>query len=682
MPVSQSRLLACILLSTLSAASWADVVIVDTVADENKVDNSLCSLREAVVYIKAKNAQVDSTNINIALINQKISVLLQTNAENENEIYAITTKPEAQQDKARLKVLQDEVTANNTTIKNFKADIQTLEDNLQKFRDTGLNGCKTHDGAGSDTITLNTPGAYILSSPITIDSSLNIKSSLTFTEDSTDTLLNTSSERTLFKPSGVFRLFIIDDGKANYDPDAPTAPDRRISVTFTNIDFQGCNQSACANEGGIFYNAETLTIIQSVISGGIASANGGAIYSAAHSAFTATQVLFQQNKAADGAAIYSQEVNLLIQKSLFLDNNASNIVKVINKSATADYNKEQLIENSTFAKNNGIAISAHQGLTLNSLTVILNNGGISYNNDVPAVFNSIIAGNNGQDCLQFGALPNNTTPYFTNNIFQNGCNPGIATHHNRQISGTGDETLIADSNNDGICDRPPAVGLLCPLATNGGLTQSFKPRLLVSYRTIDDAPIVNKAYTKLGTNVGKSCSTSDQRDKPRLTDVNGDCDIGAVELQDIGANTVPHQGQDITYGQKAVFDLYEKIGDGELLPAAYCQNIHGPGNYLDGCVYSPTKLTKGFITFDGVNHTVSYQATLADFHGYEDFDYYMTTTITRFSDASNSKAMKVNVRVVSDPPTKLQSKSLDTGASSLFSLLIMGCGIFLRRRSR
>ena len=51
------------------------------------------------------------------------------------------------------------------------------------------------------------------------------------------------------------------------------------------------------------------------------------------------------------------------------------------------------------------------------------------------------------------------------------------------------EKIIADTDingkdTGGKCALPPAKGLLCPLAYIGGLTQSHKPRLLVSYRAV------------------------------------------------------------------------------------------------------------------------------------------------------------------------------------------------------
>jgi len=63
MPVSQSRLLFLSLLMTgslFSTSIFADTVVVNTINDENNIDNKSCSIREAVNYLTAKIAKKNS----------------------------------------------------------------------------------------------------------------------------------------------------------------------------------------------------------------------------------------------------------------------------------------------------------------------------------------------------------------------------------------------------------------------------------------------------------------------------------------------------------------------------------------------------------------------------------------------------------------------------------------------
>ena len=103
------------------------------------------------------------------------------------------------------------------------------------------------------------------------------------------------------------------------------------------------------------------------------------------------------------------------------------------------------------------------------------------------------------------------------------------------------------------------------------------------------------------------------------------------------------------------------------------------GGYKDGCVRLIHAPSKGTVEFDNINHQVKYTATLADFHGFDKFTYGITTTISRFSDAENNQSVAVNVKVVSEPNNSLSDKSLDTGATSILSLIMLSLLMVWRR---
>ena len=69
-------------------------------------------------------------------------------------------------------------------------------------------------------------------------------------------------------------------------------------------------------------------------------------------------------------------------------------------------------------------------------------------------------------------------------------------------------------------------------------------------------------------------------------------------------------------------------------------------------------------------------------HGFDKFSYGMVTTLSRFSDAINDRALKINVKVVSEPPESLASKALDNGSMNVFSLLILSSLLAVWRRPR
>lgn len=731
MPTYQGRLLSCLILSAISASTWADTVLVNTTADII-ADDASCSIREAVSYINAKSIKKATIDAEIAMIdgssftftldtaivtdalttekakaspnaaeivrlegllkaiqdkyNSSLAALNTNLQTQENEL--VLEKGKTQPDTVKIQLLNDNIASLKAKIKTQQDAKTVKEKELQDYRNAGINGCKSTSNDVSDVIQLrNSTTPYELNNSVLI----NIPVSVVLEKPITNTELTNLEKigadiepRTIIKAVGNHALFVIDDGINNDLDNNPLTAITYSSVIFTGIDLQGCGTSFCEANGGIFINKEGLTINNSIISGGNASNFGGAIYNANNAVFAGSGLLFKNNKANDGAAIYSEHTALFISNSLFTQNTALNgIVTAANRIAHSRGSDYSSIVNSTFSGNTGTAISARDSLTLKNLTIVLNSNGINFNNEPPFLYSSIIAANTQKDCLNIGAIPNDkqNITYVAHNIYNTGCelspaftNMEIYNPSHQKLAST--VKIIADTDVNGKntgdkCAAPPAQGLLCPLSDNGGLTKTHKPRLLVEYKSLSESPIVNKGFN---SNITYSkCPDLDQRVKPRTS-----CDIGAVELQGLISST---QGQDITYGQKATFDLFEKIGDGELLPAEQCTAMFGPlvGGYTDGCLRLLNLPTKGAVTFDNLNHQVLYSTTLPDFHGFDKFSYLMTTTISRFSDARNDQEVKIDVKVVSDPPGTLSSKSLDTGATSIFSLLMLSLLMVWRR---
>ena len=675
MPISQGRLITCLILSAISASTWADTVLVNTTADIT-ADDASCSIREAVSYVKQKNIKKIANAAEVAVINSTLVPIKNELPKKQLELSQEQSKAASEQNKVLIASLTQEIdgdTGLKKQISDIENKITAKQTELSAYRAKGINGCFSLSSEDADTVKLkNTLAIYELKEVINITASLNI------IPESTEAF-------TLVKAVGNHPQFIIDDGIDNNADNNPITPLTYITVTFSDINFLGCNIDFCAMNGGIFYNKEYLTIKNSNISGGRASSFGGAIYNFSNALFSADQLHIQSSFATDGAAIYSENTSAFITNSLFTNNTATNtqgIVTFANKAPILIDGNFPSILSSTFSGNTGTAVSSRSTVMLKNLTIVSNTNGVNFNNESPLLYNSIIAANIQKDCINFGVIPNDSGTYVAHNVYQTGCelNPilaAIETNNPHHVKLPLTEKIIADTDingkdTGGKCALPPAKGLLCPLAYIGGLTQSHKPRLLVSYKTISESPIINQGASDSILN----CPSTDQRGLPRTT-----CDIGAVEIQGLISAS---QGQDITYGQKATFDLLGSsgvIGDGELLPADQCEPLYGTivGGYKDGCVRLIHAPSKGTVEFDNINHQVKYTATLADFHGFDKFTYGITTTISRFSDAENNQSVAVNVKVVSEPNNSLSDKSLDTGATSILSLIMLSLLMVWRR---
>lgn len=743
MPVSQSRILFLSLLtgSLLSTSIWADTVVVNTISDENNLDNQSCSIREAINYLNAKNTKKavieeemaviagTSLQVNLQLAGAKLSLKAEQQQPSPNTAEIARLQKEI----ADLSVLvnnslsglnqqlnettdalnkeKNKTSPDNGLISNYETTITSLKDRikqketehsvkekeLQDYRAKGLFGCNSNNNNTADIIALTTDiGTYNVDSPITI--SLNVTISLFGTEtasnptDSVSEVINledtnnpNAKPRTIIKASGTHNLFIIDDGINNNHDNNSATVDRYINVYFNNIDLTGCNNN-CAIDGGIFFNKEGLHITNSVISHGVASNAGGAVYNAANAVFTINNSVIKQNKASFGGAIYSENANIRLTSSLVTENQTaqtnSGAISVAKNAANSPYSAiRRFIENTTFSANQGTALNLKEGIVVNNSTIVKNTVGIDFNHSLPTIYNTIIA-DNTIDCQAFAAIPNDNRAYFANNlsVINKGC-PTVNVHNNIIITNTGDQTLMAATDNNGRCAAPPANGLLCPLGNYGGLTRTHKPRLLASYSKISDSFIVNKGFNTNTLNSGLACTSTDQRAKPRANNDNV-CDIGAVEVvSGLGSST---QGDDIIFGQIKRFSPLENLGDGELLPAEFCPSLLGtrPTPYLAGCIQLVDLPQHGQVNFDTQSSNLLYSTTRPDFHGFDTFSYSVITTLSRFNDAINDQGLTTTVRVVSEPPSSPASKSLDSGANSLFSLFMLGLVAFWRRVHR
>jgi rhombotarget A family protien len=737
MSVPQSRLLLCLLTSSLLATtSLADTVVVNTTVDENNVDNQSCSLRESLHYLNAKNVKKATNNEELAVISGVSTILADQLANANIQLAQEKDKPSPDQakiatletqiaqltqkidagisglnrklneandalDKEKSKVSPDPVliAGYEATIKQLELDIKNKENErtakekeMQDYRNKGLFGCISKDDSSNDIVALDQVASpYVLNTPLTINLALSIAPNTA--PDDNNLLDGTTgleslegggtdeTPRVVIKAGTNNALFIIDDGVANdHDSDTST-PQKRIIVSITDVDLIGCGQN-CANNGGILLNKEDLSITNVILSKGYANL-GGAIFNAADAILTLRSSLLKDNQAQDGAAVYAEYTSFSILGSLFTGNKALNTSKGIITAASDSVSflsgvLRPYVENSTFSGNTGTALLLNGNLVINNATIVNNTVGIDLNNHLPTIYNSIIAGNSSADCQAFAPIPVDTKVYFANNlsVINKGCPTASLNNHNITISNTGNQTLLAPLDANDRCAAPPANGLLCPLAENGGLTKTHKPRILASYTQLSESLLVNKGFSRDVNDKGLVCSSTDQRGMSRDNNENR-CDIGAVEVQSgLRSST---QGDDIVFGQLKRFNPLDNLGDGELLPASQCAAVLGVGDYLNGCIRLSSLPRFGSATFDPLTSDILYSTTNREFHGFDKFSYTVVTTLSRFSDAINDRTLTTQVRVVSEPPGSPPSKSLDSGAMGFYSLFMLSLLMLWRR---
>lgn len=617
-------------------------LIVNTTADENGTNSSACSLREAVTLISSG----------------KLGVVEET-----------TTTP---------KVITNGYGGCGVM---KTAQITTTDDK-------GVTTTKLGVASDSDTYTtvieLENGKVYELD-PIL--GRLQIKKSMSIRAITLDDINDVQGLKfPIIRATGRHGLFKVDDEKT----DATSV----IGFSLNQLNLEGCNTAGtqtavCESRGGIIINNESISLSKVRLKGGFA-VSGGAIYNASSDARLVTNdVEFSGNKAENGAAIYVEKSGLLINRSLFQKNTATataNFGAVIwmatqGKELESDVIvRTNSIANSTFAANTAYASNLVRDMRIVSSTIVGNVGGVYLNaSGLANLSNSIIAGNGAHDC-EFAA---GNQAYINHLLYNSGCGQSANDHitGSTQLVNSGSTTLIADANNDQVCDKPPAMGLLCPLrAGKDDFNALFKPRLLMSYTRREESPIVNQGYNAISTPQVLSCESVDQRNKDREQ-----CDIGAIEL--VANAAVQTNGQDILYGQKATLDLTDIMGDGELLPAESCANFYPSiavpnGGWQNGCLLYSRAPLKGVQMFLD-DHTVEYTPT-SDFHGADVYQYNVVTTTSRFSDAESTQTVRIQTTIVQEPPNTFENKKANlsggsTGVLGLFGLMGLA---WMRRRTQ
>lgn len=551
--------------------------------------------------------------------------------------------------------------------------------------EAGYNGCGGKDS--TRTIILQSK-TYKLNQQVEIHKELEIRTQ--YQSDFNDARLGRNNA--IIKMTGKDRLFEIDRKKAPPEPvpDGETPkPDTVQNISFHEVTLEGCGEDVCADKGGLIYNKERLAFNYSQLLKGHARL-GGAIYndgayvagvSLSYVSFLYT--IIKDNKANQGAIYYGDLPQYFIDKSLLRDNEATDAVASSFDTISA-FTEEQLnavmnesrgILNSTIYNNKGFVAKVRDGVLINNITMVLNAMGLII--DAPlgkaTVANSILVKNGTEDCR---IVAGGAADKISNNLYSVGC-----TGTGSQSLGT--TNLFAGTSAEGQCDIT-SDGILCPLREYEEFTLPyFKPRLLPSYSTESDSPIVNRGPFQ--ANTLQVCSTHDQRTKKRPENKEL-CDRGAVELS-VDASKSWSLGQDILFGQIAKdMSVSDKLQDGELVTPAQCQVIFGSALDAKGQPWQPGCLkieqtntpSKGRVTItqDG---QVTYTPN-GNWDGSDEFKILVVSSTTRFTDSSNVY-ISIPTKIVQRPPNNFSDYKVKVSGGALgFGSLVILAGLIGFRR--
>ena len=131
MPIFQGRLITCLILSAISANTWADTVLVNTTADIT-ADDASCSIREAVSYINSKIIKKATIDAEIAIIAGSsftfaLDTALVTDALTAEKAKATPDAAEIVRLEGLLKNIQDKY---NASLVALNTELQTQENEL------------------------------------------------------------------------------------------------------------------------------------------------------------------------------------------------------------------------------------------------------------------------------------------------------------------------------------------------------------------------------------------------------------------------------------------------------------------------------------------------------------------------------------------------------------------------
>lgn len=424
-----------------------------------------------------------------------------------------------------------------------------------------------------------------------------------------------------------------------------------------------------SDEGGAIYNTGSLQVEGGVFLGNQATGNGGAIHSEAKR-ITLLDVRFGSRSAGnsaggDGGAVYLVNVpgdysSAELLRASFIGNSANNGAGLV----VSGNNFTLVLANATFSDNSASGVGVLHTpdivtLRLNNLTVVNNQAlagtaGISapqvesaFMHNSALMFNSN-AGLVDCDFASLDAVPDPGDPWdeypgFHNNYYDVGTNcPGELEVDDAEFGTNFERTVevFADFFSD------------------------FDGRM-AGYLPVWPTSLLLDRGSALETD---RCEDSDQRDKPRISAIDTDCDIGALEFQ------IARRADDtasILIDETSCIDVISNdVGDTEYVPDTLSIIIPPERSGAQARVVDRDQCPNR----GEIEHPQAILYTPAPgFHGEDRFSYSLRAL------SSGASTISGEARVLTEPRAGITSSSLDTGNAGAGLLLLIGLGALRRR---
>lgn len=557
---------------------------------------------------------------------------------------------------------------------------------------------KPYMGCGDNTpiaiITLKEKEIYKLNSPLQILHSVNIRTvyDKNIGDDRAEGLSNAiirvadNLDASTF--GGIFNI-------ANTEIISEIS--KQVAVEFREVTLEGCKVNSCkSSKGGLIYNQGKLTLRHVKLYGGMAN-EGGAIYVAGTDKTDPSKIgslyilqsLLENNKADEGGAIYSELPSFDIRQSVIAKNTTFNINTRSSNIYTRDVlsndetdvlaKPQSYIFSSTLYGNTGAAVTILDGIAVNNATIIGNSIGVKFDVERKPGYlaHSIVldnplntASNIDQSC-QFSSDNAKTSSILQNNLVNGSCGTGASVYPNEVLNNN--YTVLANGQLEGKCPNiitsPNAI--LCPyFQTEQQFLGYFRPRVLMSYSSINNTSILNKGELSINKEIKIECAGSDQRGMGLL----GKCDRGAIEIQESTPTSLV--GADLLIGQIARISILEALGDSDLLPKERCKDTvlaHPRGEeWQDGCLLieqQPHVSSKGTVTLDLDGNLV--YTPINPKPGADLFTIRVVTTTSRFDPNAAYNSIRVNIVLEAKNDMKSDKVKTSGGAMDMYWLMLL-----------
>ena len=382
---------------------------------------------------------------------------------------------------------------------------------------TELAGCTLRDAV----LTANADG---VASTITFSSELDADGTITLSNgqlDVTEALTVTGNGMTIARDPATACVL---DGTA--DSGEFRLIESSQALTISDLVLRdGCadGSTAAEQDGGAIRTVNSSLTLQGVsLIANSAYGSGGALARTGTASATIDDAMFSGNVATNGGAI-SSPADLTVRDSTFSGNSASSIGGAVRSTGYLSLSRSTITDNSAGVYGGGL--DSRGGLAIEDSTFSANTagtagGGVHQHQQFPVILGSTLWGNTGGALYLTGG----SVPVMRRSLLGDSSGAGDCINGGADL-GQIDSTNIATDASCGSAQVATVGEInLGALADNGGTTQTHFPG-------------AGSVLVDAATGCTSTGSGIDQRNQARGVDADGlansDCDVGAVEVQNV-----------------------------------------------------------------------------------------------------------------------------------------------------